>query len=47
MHQALSRRYKRVRDGEIVKPDMLLIDGGRGQLAAGGQRARRSSASTG
>ena len=33
MHQALSRRYKRVRDGEILKPDILLIDGGRGQLA--------------
>jgi excinuclease ABC subunit C len=33
MYQALSRRYKRVRDGEIVKPDILLIDGGKGQLA--------------
>jgi excinuclease ABC subunit C len=33
MYQALSRRYKRIRDGEIVKPDMLLIDGGKGQLA--------------
>jgi excinuclease ABC subunit C len=33
MHQALTRRYKRVRDGEIVKPDVLLIDGGKGQLA--------------
>ena len=33
MHQALSRRYKRVKDGEIVKPDVLLIDGGKGQLA--------------
>jgi excinuclease ABC subunit C len=33
MHQALTRRYKRVRDGEIVKPDILLIDGGKGQLA--------------
>jgi excinuclease ABC subunit C len=33
MYQALTRRYKRVRDGEIVKPDMLLIDGGKGQLA--------------
>ncbi len=33
MYQALSRRYKRVRDGEIVKPDVLLIDGGKGQLA--------------
>jgi len=33
MHQALTRRYKRVRDGEITRPDVLLIDGGRGQLA--------------
>jgi len=33
MNQALTRRYKRVRDGEIVAPDVLLIDGGRGQLA--------------
>jgi excinuclease ABC subunit C len=33
MHQALTRRYKRVKDGEIVKPDILLIDGGKGQLA--------------
>jgi excinuclease ABC subunit C len=33
MHQALSRRYKRVRDGEISAPDVLLIDGGKGQLA--------------
>jgi excinuclease ABC subunit C len=32
MYQALTRRYKRVRDGEIVKPDVLLIDGGKGQL---------------
>jgi excinuclease ABC subunit C len=33
MHQALTRRYKRVRDGEIDPPDVLLIDGGKGQLA--------------
>jgi len=33
MYQALTRRYRRVRDGEIVKPDVLLIDGGKGQLA--------------
>ena len=33
MYQALSRRYKRVRDGEIPKADVLLIDGGKGQLA--------------
>ncbi|MDP9082489.1 MAG: excinuclease ABC subunit UvrC, partial [Pseudomonadota bacterium] len=34
MHQALTRRYKRIRDGEITAPDLLLIDGGKGQLAA-------------
>ncbi|GAC1674689.1 MAG: excinuclease ABC subunit UvrC [Steroidobacteraceae bacterium] len=33
MYQALTRRYRRVRDGETVKPDVLLIDGGKGQLA--------------
>jgi len=33
MYQALTRRYKRVREGEIAAPDLLLIDGGRGQLA--------------
>ena len=37
MYQALTRRYKRVRDGEIVKPDILLIDGGKGQLAEAGK----------
>ncbi|MDP9065390.1 MAG: excinuclease ABC subunit UvrC [Pseudomonadota bacterium] len=34
MSQALTRRYKRIRDGEAPKPDVLLIDGGKGQLAA-------------
>lgn len=34
MQQALMRRYKRVRDGEIIAPDILLIDGGKGQLNA-------------
>jgi excinuclease ABC subunit C len=33
MYQALTRRYKRIRDGEIIAPDVLLIDGGKGQLA--------------
>jgi excinuclease ABC subunit C len=33
MNQALTRRYKRVREGEIPAPDVLLIDGGKGQLA--------------
>lgn len=34
MAQALSRRYKRVAAGEYPVPDILLIDGGKGQLAA-------------
>jgi len=33
MHQALSRRYTRVRKGEGVLPDLLIIDGGKGQVA--------------
>jgi excinuclease ABC subunit C len=33
MNQALTRRYKRVRDGEVTAPDVLLIDGGKGQLS--------------
>ncbi len=32
MHQALSRRYARVKQGEFPVPDLLIIDGGRGQL---------------
>ena len=34
LRQALERRYTRVRDGEIPAPDLLLIDGGLGQIAA-------------
>jgi len=33
MHQALTRRYTRVRKGEGELPDVLIIDGGPGQLA--------------
>ena len=33
MHQALSRRYTRIKQGEGVLPDILLIDGGKGQVA--------------
>lgn len=32
MHQALKRRYKRLSEGEGTIPDVLLIDGGKGQL---------------
>jgi excinuclease ABC subunit C len=32
MNQALTRRYRRVREGEVTAPDVLLIDGGKGQL---------------
>lgn len=32
MHQALERRYRRVKEGEGTPPDLLLIDGGEGQL---------------
>lgn len=32
MEQALTRRYKRVKAGELDAPDVLLIDGGKGQL---------------
>jgi excinuclease ABC subunit C len=33
MRQALTRRYAKVAEGEGVVPDLLLIDGGKGQLA--------------
>ncbi|HLQ86090.1 MAG TPA: excinuclease ABC subunit UvrC [Salinisphaeraceae bacterium] len=32
MRQALMRRFKRVKSGEAPMPDLLLIDGGKGQL---------------
>ena len=33
MRQALDRRYRRVQAGEGILPDILLIDGGKGQVA--------------
>jgi excinuclease ABC subunit C len=32
LRQALTRRYTRIRNGEIPAPDLLLIDGGLGQI---------------
>ncbi|PCJ32640.1 MAG: excinuclease ABC subunit C [Gammaproteobacteria bacterium] len=32
MHQALTRRFTRLKKGEGKRPDLLLIDGGKGQL---------------
>ncbi|WP_163559134.1 excinuclease ABC subunit UvrC [Halomonas sp. NO4] len=32
MHQALERRFRRLADGEGTIPDILLVDGGKGQL---------------
>lgn len=34
MAQALRRRYQRVKKGEVPLPDVLLVDGGKGQLNA-------------
>ena len=35
MHEVLARRYGRALEGEGVLPDLVLLDGGRGQLGAG------------
>ncbi len=34
MSEALRRRYEKVKGGEVPMPDLLLVDGGKGQLAA-------------
>ena len=34
MGQALTRRYRRIQKGEVPMPDLLFIDGGKGQLGA-------------
>jgi excinuclease ABC subunit C len=34
MHEAVLRRYRRVRDEEKSLPDLIMIDGGKGQLSA-------------
>ncbi len=33
MHQALMRRFSKIKEGEGKLPDILLVDGGKGQLA--------------
>lgn len=33
IHQAVFRRFKRLKQGEHIAPDILLIDGGKGQVA--------------
>jgi excinuclease ABC subunit C len=33
MRQALTRRYSKLTEGNVVSPDLILIDGGKGQLA--------------
>jgi excinuclease ABC subunit C len=33
MHQALTRRFRKLAEGEGARPDVLLIDGGTGQVA--------------
>ena len=35
LNQAITRRYTRVKAGEVPAPDVLLIDGGRGQIETG------------
>lgn len=33
MHQALTRRYLRVVKGQILAPDLIIVDGGKGQMS--------------
>ena len=40
MNEAVLRRYRRVRDEEKSLPDLILIDGGKGQLAAAAEAMR-------
>jgi excinuclease ABC subunit C len=40
MHEAVLRRYRRVRDEEKSLPDLILIDGGKGQLSAAAESMR-------
>ena len=40
MHEAVLRRYRRVRDEEKSLPDLIMIDGGKGQLGAAAEAMR-------
>ena len=40
MHEAVLRRYRRVRDEQKELPDLILIDGGKGQLNAAAEAMR-------
>jgi excinuclease ABC subunit C len=40
MHEAVVRRYRRVRDEEKALPDLIMIDGGKGQLSAAAEAMR-------
>jgi len=40
MHEAVLRRYRRVRDEAKALPDLIMIDGGKGQLSAAAEAMR-------
>jgi excinuclease ABC subunit C len=40
MHEAVLRRYRRVRDEKQSLPDLIMIDGGKGQLSAAAEAMR-------
>ncbi|HSQ22778.1 MAG TPA: excinuclease ABC subunit UvrC [Pyrinomonadaceae bacterium] len=40
MHEAVLRRYRRVRDEEKALPDLIMIDGGKSQLSASAEAMR-------
>ena len=41
MRQAVQRRYEKVASGESVAPDLIIIDGDKGQVAAAAPRRYR------
>ena len=45
IHEVVARRFQRLENDDSPKPDILLIDGGKGQLNAGDGRACSSSRS--